>query len=120
GSWFELLESTARGVPVAAPEAKAGAAIAIVLAAAGYPASPRVGDAIAGLDTALPDGVAIYHAGTKRSGGAIVTSGGRVLNVAARGATLKDAAAKAYAAIEGVRFEGEHHRKDIGYRALGG
>jgi phosphoribosylamine--glycine ligase len=121
GSWFELLESTARGVPLVAPAAREGAAIAVVLAAAGYPATPRSGDAIAGLDAALPPGVAIYHAGTRRGpDGTVVTAGGRVLNVAARGATLREAATKAYAAVDLVRFEGEHHRKDIGHRALGG
>jgi phosphoribosylamine---glycine ligase len=120
GSWFDLLESTARGGPVLAAPSKEGAAIAIVLAADGYPATPRVGDAISGLDVALPPGVAIYHAGTKRApDGAIVTAGGRVLNVAASGSSLREAAAKAYAAVEGVRFHGAHHRTDIGHRALG-
>jgi phosphoribosylamine--glycine ligase len=119
GSWLELLESTARGTLVASAPTKPGAAIAIVLAAEGYPAAPRVGDAIAGLDAALPAGVAIYHAGTMRSpAGAIVTAGGRVLNVAAQGASLREAADKAYAAVSGVDFRGAQHRKDIGYRAL--
>ena len=92
----------------------AGAAVAVVLAAAGYPGTPRTGDAIEGLDEAAAAGAEVYHAGTAaRDDGAIVTAGGRVLAVSAGGDTVADARAKAYAAAERVRFPGRQMRSDI-------
>ena len=103
----------------------AGAAICVVLASAGYPARPRLGDAIA-IDHARFDAAAggqalIFHAGTRRApgadGGALVTAAGRVLGITARAADLVAARAAAYAAIErGVKFSGMHYRRDIGAR----
>ncbi len=91
-----------------------GAAVAVVLAAPGYPAAPRLGDAISGLAEAAATGAEIYHAGTAPGPeGTIVTAGGRVLAVSARGDDVPDARAKAYAAAELVTFEGRQMRGDI-------
>jgi len=95
-----------------------GAAMAVVLAAHGYPVSVRKGDAITGLDR-VPDGARVFHAGTKRSGERIVTDGGRVLTVCAGGATLADAQRLAYAGADAIAFDGKQLRRDIGWRALG-
>ncbi len=66
-----------------------------------------------------PKDVVVFHAGTSRDGeGRLIASGGRVLNVCARGATLEAARAKAYAAVEAIDFPGGFHRTDIGWRAL--
>lgn len=96
-------------------------AVCIVLAAAGYPEAPRAGDAIGGLDAAARvPGVQVFHAGTALRDGQVVTSGGRVLGVTARGATLVEAHARAYEAAELVVFEGRQLRRDIAKQALGG
>lgn len=86
---------------------------AIVMAAHNYPGDPRKGDAIT-LPESLPDGVAIFHAGTALAGGQLVTNGGRVLAVTGRGADLNAALDTAYKAVEAVRFDGMHYRRDIG------
>jgi phosphoribosylamine--glycine ligase len=120
GDWFELLDASARGdlSRVRVP-AESGAALSVVMAAAGYPSAPRTGDRIEGLDADLPRGACIYHAGTRRApDGSVVTSGGRVLAVGARAATLSDAARVAYEVVARIRWTGEHHRRDIGARAL--
>ena len=92
-----------------------GAAVAVVLAARGYPGTPRTGDAVAGLTAAgQVDGVHVVHAGTRLDDtGTLVTSGGRVLAVTAVGADLADARAKAYAGVDAVRIAGSHFRTDI-------
>jgi phosphoribosylamine--glycine ligase len=92
-------------------------AIGVVLAAHGYPMSPRKGDAITGLpqDT---DEVVVFHAGTQMVDGQVVTSGGRVLCVTALGGTLKLAQQQAYDTIQGIHFDGVQYRTDIGYRAI--
>jgi phosphoribosylamine---glycine ligase len=98
----------------------AGASVVVVLASAGYPASARKGDVITGLDRAdRHEGVRVYHAGTARNAkGAIVTAGGRVLGVAARGATVTEAARRAYGAVAEIHFDGMLVRHDIGRRAI--
>jgi len=95
-------------------------AVCVVLAAGGYPESPRTGDVITGLDAAgqVP-GVSVFHAGTALRDGQVVTSGGRVLGVTARAATLSEAHARAYQAAELIQFEGRQFRRDIAARALG-
>ena len=94
------------------------AAVGVVLAADGYPAKPRTGDPIDGLDGPWPEGVQVFHAGTARAqDGRVVTSGGRVLTVCALGAALDDAARRAYDAVARIRFRGMQYRKDIGKRA---
>jgi phosphoribosylamine---glycine ligase len=91
------------------------AAVGVVLAAENYPGDPTRGDAIEGLDAPLAPGVQIFHAGTATGAdGRVVTAGGRVLTVCALGHGLDDAAARAYRAIETLRFRGMQFRKDIG------
>ncbi len=95
-------------------------ALSVVLAAHGYPESPRKGDVISGLEEASAvEGVRVYHAGTSRKGNSVVTSGGRVLVVSASGETLKQAQERAYRASDRIHFEGKQWRRDIGFRALG-
>lgn len=95
-------------------------ALCVVLAAGGYPEAPRTGDPISGLEAAAQvPGVKVFHAGTKRVDGQVVTAGGRVLGVTARGATIAEAQALAYRAAELITFEGCQFRRDIAARALG-
>ena len=89
--------------------------VAVVLAAHGYPATPRSGDIITGLDEAAAAGCQVLHAGTAAGAdGTIVTAGGRVLAVAARGATMDQARALAYAGVDCIQFDGRQVRRDIG------
>lgn len=90
------------------------ACVGVVLASGGYPTAYDTGFTIEGLDEIDPD-VLIFHAGTQREDdGALVTAGGRVLTVAATGATLNEAREKAYRNAERIRFQGRHYRQDIG------
>ena len=118
----DLAEHAARGtLDRAEAEWDRRAALGVVLAAAGYPESPRRGDPITGLeriDAARHPGVAVFHAGTALEGGQVVTSGGRVLCVTALGDSVKLAQRAAYAAIAEIRFEGMQFRTDIGHRAV--
>jgi phosphoribosylamine--glycine ligase len=96
----------------------ARAAVCVVVAAAGYPGSPRTGDAITGLDAVAgePD-LIVFHAGTARDGaGAIVSAGGRVLGVTGLGDDAAAARARAYAAVERLGLDGKQFRRDIGAR----
>jgi phosphoribosylamine--glycine ligase len=93
------------------------AALGVVVAAHGYPDEPRKGDAITGLPKPESDCV-VFHAGTRLDGNKLVTSGGRVLCVTALGDSVKMARARAYEALEHIRFDGMQYRKDIAYRAL--
>jgi phosphoribosylamine---glycine ligase len=95
-----------------------GAAVTVVLAADGYPASPRKGDEIHGLEAAAKlDGVEVIHAGTRADeAGRLRTAGGRVLAVTAVGADVADARAKAYAGVDEIRFDGMQFRTDIAAR----
>jgi phosphoribosylamine--glycine ligase len=115
----EIMESIARGTFRAADvRLRPGATLIVVLAAHGYPAAVRIGDAIE-LPAKLPEGVDILHGGTQRQpNGSLVTSGGRVLGIVAHGVTLAEAAQKAYAVVPQVRFAGCHYRRDIGARQL--
>jgi phosphoribosylamine---glycine ligase len=97
------------------------AALTVVLAAAGYPETPRRGDVVGGLDRVTPQAhpdVTVFHAGTVLDGGRVVVNGGRVLGVTALGDTLRQAQRAAYAAIAAVHFDGMQYRSDIGHRAL--
>jgi len=91
-------------------------AVTLVLASAGYPTAPHIGDVISGLD-AVPDDVEITHAGTARRDGVIVTAGGRVLNVTALGRDPADARSAAYAGAQVIAFDGQQLRQDIALRA---
>lgn len=91
----------------------------VVMASGGYPASYPKGIEIFGLDEhGQIDGATVYHAGTKLENGKLLTNGGRVLGVTAKGDTLADALNNAYAAVEKITFDGAMYRKDIGKRAL--
>ncbi|HWT92750.1 MAG TPA: phosphoribosylamine--glycine ligase [Solirubrobacteraceae bacterium] len=93
-------------------------AVTVVLASKGYPETSSSGDVIDGLD-AVPDGVEVTHAGTaQQEDGAIVTAGGRVLNVTALGPTAAAARDAAYAAADLITFEGRQLRRDIAQRAV--
>jgi phosphoribosylamine---glycine ligase len=94
-------------------------ALTVVMAARGYPGEPLKGTEIKGLDRAISTaGVEIFHAGTKRDGARIVANGGRVLNVTARGKTVREAQTKAYAAIAQIDWPEGFCRTDIGWRAI--
>ncbi|HXG28790.1 MAG TPA: phosphoribosylamine--glycine ligase [Nevskiales bacterium] len=94
------------------------AALGVVMAAANYPADPRKGDVIHGLD-GLDSGTGkVFHAGTKLVDGQVVTDGGRVLCVCALGESVRLAQHNAYALVDRIRWDGEHHRRDIGFRAI--
>ncbi len=92
-------------------------ALAVVLAAEGYPDNPRKGDVINGLP-AETEPCKVFHAGTVLQDGQIVTNGGRVLAVTTLGDSVKIAQKRAYEAVTGIRFAGMHYRKDIGWRAI--
>ncbi len=97
------------------------ASACVVMASGGYPGTYEAGKKITGLeDAAKLEDVTVFHAGTSKRDGSYYTSGGRVLGVTARGADLQRALDRAYAAVEKIRFEGAHYRKDIGQRALNG
>jgi phosphoribosylamine--glycine ligase len=90
------------------------AAVDVVLAAAGYPESPRLGDPIRGVAAAAAmPGVIVFQAGTARREGTLKTSGGRVINVVGTANTLAEARHLAYAGAEAIRFNGKQHRSDI-------
>ena len=93
-------------------------ALGVVLAAAGYPDSPRKGDAIHGLPPVSEDSTHVFHAGTAELDGAVVTSGGRVLCVTALGDNVKAAQIAAYDLAATIQFDGCQFRRDIGYRAV--
>ncbi len=97
------------------------AAICVVLAAQGYPESPQTGTVIRGAEADFGPQVTVFHAGTaRRADGALIASGGRVLNVCALGPTLAEARERAYAAVARIDWPEGFHRTDIGWRALGG
>lgn len=92
-------------------------ALGVVVAAHGYPEEPRKGDVITGLPKPEED-CQVFHAGTRLDGKRLVTNGGRVLCVTALGDSVKMARARAYEALERIRFDGMQFRKDIAFRAL--
>jgi len=92
-------------------------ALGVVMAAAGYPLSPRKGDEITGLPGDGTDAM-VFHAGTVAQGKTVVTSGGRVLCVTALGDSVKIAQQRAYDLLQSIRFDGAQYRRDIGFRAI--
>jgi len=114
-----LLAEAAAGDLKSEPAFVDDACVTVVLASEGYPASPRTGDVIEGIEeaSALP-GVTVFCAGVGRDdSGRLVTSGGRVLDVTATGATITEARERAYAAVDCIRWRGRHHRTDIAENA---
>jgi phosphoribosylamine--glycine ligase len=113
----DLLHASATGTLASHPplQWREGNSVTVVVAAEGYPASPRTGDRIEGLDDiATAD---VLHAGTAMDGGRLVTSGGRVLAVTSVGSDLRSARESAYEAVKHVRIDGAHYRSDIALRA---
>ncbi len=112
----ELLLACAQGRLDSAPAPRFvdDTALTVVLAAHGYPATPKKGGAIDGLDRAEASGAKIFHAGTALVDDVLVANGGRVLNVTARGASVREAQARAYAAVDTIDFKDGFCRRDIG------
>ncbi len=122
-----LLDSDLAEVVLSAVEGDLGAvefsniskaAVCVVIASGGYPGSYKKGYEIKGLQKAMDEGCVVFHAGTERVDGKIVTSGGRVLGVTALGDNLEEALRKAYRGVEVIDFENSFYRKDIAARAF--
>jgi phosphoribosylamine--glycine ligase len=96
-----------------------GASACVVASSAGYPGSYKTGFPITGLDAAAKvEGVQVFHSGSSQADGQILTGGGRVLGVTAAAPSLEEALARAYQAMDEIRFDGIYFRRDIGHRAL--
>ena len=116
---LELVAATAAGdlsgvEPVISPEC----AVTVVLASKGYPDASEIGVAIRGVEQAEELGAIVFHAGTARREDALLSAGGRVLDVTALGETCAEARARAYSAIERIHFPGAHYRRDIALRGV--
>jgi len=117
---LDILNSCSGGEPLHDdPRWSAKTALTVVLASGGYPGRYQTGLPITGVPAAeaQPD-IVVFHAGTKRAGGNLLTSGGRVLSVTAVADNLADAKEKAYAAARLIHFDGMQYRSDIGDKAL--
>jgi phosphoribosylamine--glycine ligase len=119
-NFAEIARDASEGVlDVATLKWRKQAVACVVLAAEGYPGSPRKGDAISGIDDAMAmSGVTVYHAGTSLDGDQLTTSGGRVLSVCGRGPTLGEALETAYGGVSKISFDGMWCRSDIGRDTL--
>jgi phosphoribosylamine--glycine ligase len=96
-----------------------GSAVCVVLASGGYPVKYEKGKQISGLENLKPrEDVVVFHAGTRREKGKLITSGGRVLGIAGIGNNLKQAIETAYSAVEKISFDNMYYRKDIGKKGL--
>jgi phosphoribosylamine--glycine ligase len=117
---LELLDRAARpgGLEGVEIEWSPDWAVTVVMASRGYPESSSKGDLIEGLDGLDDDDVEVLHAGTAERDGAVVTAGGRVLNVTALGSTPGEARERAYAAADAIDFDGKQLRRDIAARAV--
>jgi phosphoribosylamine--glycine ligase len=116
GDWLPLMAACAGGrLPDEPVRFRDQAAVCVVMASEGYPASYSTGRKISGLEAAEPlDGVRVYHAGTEPGpGGSTLTAGGRVLGVTALAPTIAAARRRAYDAVSRIHWHGEHHRSDI-------
>lgn len=117
-----LLAATARGELSEAepPRFHQGAALCVVLVSGGYPGAYEKGLPIAGLDQGDLEDVVVFHAGTRRAeDGSVLTAGGRVLGVTARGGTVAEARTRAYSVADKIHWKGVDCRRDIAFRALG-
>ena len=115
----ELMQACAQGrlAEVDAPELSDDFALTVVMAAEGYPDTPKKGGRI-DLGEAEANGARVFHAGTKLDGDTLTSSGGRVLNVTARGSSATEAQARAYAAVDAIDFADGFCRRDIGQREV--
>ncbi len=119
GDFAALLHAVATGADFATPTLSPQHSMTVILAASGYPGTPRKGGAIANLDAATAiDGVTVFHAGTARLDDQLVANGGRVLAVTALGQDLREAATRAYRGVDAIDFADGFHRRDIGWREL--
>jgi phosphoribosylamine--glycine ligase len=115
--WGEVLLAAARGsLDMDRLDWSPEPATCVVLASGGYPGSFETGKTIEGMDDV--NDAMVFHAGTKQDGNRLVTAGGRVLGVTARGKDLKASIDRAYSAVSHIRFEGMHYRGDIGVKGL--
>lgn len=112
-----MMAATSEGLDKVDLEWDRRVALGVVLAAGGYPMTPRRGDVITGLPADAPDSM-VFHAGTTLQEGQVVTSGGRVLCVTALAESVRQAQQKAYEVAQGIVFEGMQYRRDIGHRAV--
>ncbi|MDT9013533.1 phosphoribosylamine--glycine ligase [Novosphingobium sp. APW14] len=103
---------------IAPPRLSPETALTVVMAAQGYPGTPQKGGAIAGVESAEASGAKVFHAGTATAGGQLVAAGGRVLNVTARGASVREAQQRAYAAVDLIDAPDLFCRRDIGWREV--
>ena len=116
---YLLAAATGRLADMAEPQWFDEPAICVVLAANGYPDAPQSGSVIKGADADFGESVVVFHAGTARAAdGSLTATGGRVLNVCARGKSLAEARERAYAAVDAIDWPGGFCRRDIGWRAL--
>ena len=122
GDLLPLLDGAARGaLDTGDAPAAEDAAVCVILASGGYPRSYETGKVISGIAEAEAEAdgdVVVFHSGTKADGDRVVTNGGRVLGVTARGSDVADARARAYAAADRIAFDGRQLRRDIADRAL--
>ena len=119
GDLLSSLAAAASGhLDDAALRASGEASVTVVVASAGYPDAPSTGAPIEGIAAAEQTGALVFHAGTALRHGQLVSAGGRVLNVTATGATVGDANAGAYTAVERIELEGAQYRRDVAARAV--
>jgi phosphoribosylamine--glycine ligase len=120
GDLLELMVAISKGELAgrADPAFSEETALTVVMAANGYPGPPETGGAIGGIEAAQAEGARIFHAGTRLDAGKLVASGGRVLSVTARGASVRAAQVAAYRAVEAIDFPTGFCRSDIGWREI--
>ncbi len=119
GDWFDVLEKTVDGkLDEAELKWKKEAAVSVVMASGGYPGDYEKGKEITGLNEAAETGAVVFHCGTAKKDGKIVTDGGRVLGVCATGRNVRDAIYCAYYGVRQINFENMFFRRDIGAKAL--
>jgi phosphoribosylamine--glycine ligase len=117
---LELMLATEAGELAGRPSPRFSndTALTVVMAAKGYPGTPETGGGIGGIETAEATGAKVFQAGTKRDGGTLVAAGGRVLTVTATGASVTEAQAAAYRAVDAIDFPTGFARRDIGWREV--
>lgn len=116
---LELLDATARGALAGhEPQWRPETALTVVLAARGYPVSNETGSEIRGIAAAEALGAVVFEAGTRHENGKVIANGGRVLDVTALGATIAEAQARAYAAVDQIVWPEGFCRRDIGWRGV--
>ena len=114
-----LLGITEGRLPVERIKWVEGAAVCVVMTSKGYPGTPEIGKEIKGLaGVAKLEDVEVFHAGTKKENGKILTAGGRVIGPTAMGKDIPEAIQRVYEAVTKISWSGEHHRPDIGKKAL--